>query len=187
MGIILQRWHTENDFLDANGAPKVLPFDGNDITFSELVKRFGGDIPPGAMRTELKRINAVREVKDGHLEVLKRNVSGKETPERLIDGLSWIVYPAILALANNTREDVGDETWVMRAVSTARVRQSDIPRLKKVSTQRLTEFSEAVDDMFAAYGTVHDDDPDETGDRSIGVGVFYFEEQKDGSTYFYQT
>ncbi len=61
MGVILHRWYSEQEFLTSDGRPKVLDFDGDDSSFSDLVRKYGGDIPPGAMRTELKRINAIRE------------------------------------------------------------------------------------------------------------------------------
>ena len=70
MAIILHRWYTESDFLDEMGKPLDLPFDGDANSFSELVRRYGGDIPPGAMRTELKRINAITETEDGLLRVI---------------------------------------------------------------------------------------------------------------------
>ena len=69
---ILHRWHAEPEFLDAKGRPARLPFSGETGSFTNLTKRFGGDIPPGAMRTELKRIGAVRECENGDLEVVHR-------------------------------------------------------------------------------------------------------------------
>ena len=187
MSIILHRWYTESDFISESGVPMELEFSEGLNSFSELVRRNGGDIPAGAMRTELKRINAIAETDDGKLQVLKRNVSGKDIPERLADGLSLIVYPANLALAHNTSEEHKDDPWVMRTATTARVRRTDISRVRRISSDRLAEFVESINDMFAAYGIVHDDDPSQASDKSVGVGVFYFEEDKSESTYFYKT
>ena len=178
MAVILHRWYTEHDFLDSSGKPKDLDFDDSEDSFSELVRRFGGDIPPGAMRTELKRIKAIEETESGKLKVLKRNVSGRAINERLADGLEFLVYPTTLALANNTGLEQGDETWVMRTAATSRVRESDVPRLRRISSDRLAEFVESIDDLFAAYETLHDDDPAETSERAVGIGVIYFEEER---------
>ena len=41
LGDILQRWHTEPDFLDSRGSPLDLAIEGN-LGFSELVRRYGG-------------------------------------------------------------------------------------------------------------------------------------------------
>lgn len=183
MAVILHQWYTEGDFLDESGKPIDLPFEGDDGSFSELVRRYGGDIPPGAMRTELKRINAVEEIDSGLLRVLKRNVSGKEINERLADGLELLVYPTLLALAHNTANP-NEETWVMRTAATSRVRDSDLSRLRRISSDRLTEFVESIDDLFAAYETLHDDDPAGSSKKAIGVGVIYFQEENtDGAIY----
>lgn len=186
MAVILHRWYTESDFIDSAGKPRDLFFDGGEHSFSELVRRFGGDIPPGAMRTELKRISAIEETDSGALRVLKRNVSGREVNERLADGLELIVYPTILALANNTGLEPGEETWVMRTAATSGVRESDVPRLRRISSDRLAEFVESIDDLFAAYETLHDDDPADASQRALGVGVIYFEEAKSEPGIYYK-
>lgn len=178
MAIILHRWFTDGDYLGANGKPRELAFDEESNSFSELVRKYGGDIPPGAMRTELKRINAIEETNDGKLRVLKRNVSGKEVNERLADGLELLIYPTALALAHNTSLAPNEETWVMRTAATSRVRESDVPRLRRISSDRLAEFVASIDDLFAAYETLHDDGPAQNGERAIGIGVIYFEELK---------
>ena len=38
MSELLHRWFTEDDFIDQTGSPKAFPFDGADISFSELVR-----------------------------------------------------------------------------------------------------------------------------------------------------
>lgn len=186
MGVVLHRWYTESEFLTEDGEPRDLRFDGEPNSFSDLVRRYGGDIPPGAMRTELKRINAVVESSNGILKAVKRNVSRPEVHERLIDGLSIVIYPAILALANNTNAENPESTWVMRTAATSRIREKDLPRVRRISSDRLGEFVESIDDLFAAYETLHDDDPSESSEKSIGIGVFYFEEDKAESHFYDQ-
>ena len=102
MSMILHRWFTDKEFSSSTGKPMELPFDGSGTTFSSLVRKHGGDIPPGAMRTELKRINAIEEIDGGHLRVLKRNVSNLAVHDAMIVGLGMQLYPAALTMAHNT-------------------------------------------------------------------------------------
>jgi hypothetical protein len=184
MEAILHRWHSEKEFLTEAGIPKILAFDGAGATFSNLVRQFGGDIPPGAMRTELKRIGAVDEHDNGHLEVLKRNVSGLDVHDRLINGLAKVVYPAALTLAHNTSTESGSETWVQRMATTKYVRDNDVSRLRRISSDRLAEFVESIDDLFVAYETLYESDDSNRSERAVGIGVFYFEEDKAESDIF---
>jgi len=178
MSVILHRWYGEQEFLTKDGVPRDLDFDGDDGSFSELVRKFGGDIPPGAMRTELKRINAIEETEDGRLKVLKRNVSGLDVHDRLVTGLAKVLYPAALTLAHNTNSNGEGDTWVHRSASTKYVRENDLARIRRISSDRLAEFSESIDDLFVAYETLYESDGPKTSSRAVGIGVFYFEEDK---------
>jgi len=184
MGQVMHRWYTEHAFLAENGKPKVLEFDGERTSFSHLVKLYGGDIPPGAMRTELKRIGAVRELDSGQLEALKRSVIGMEDHEKLISGLAHVLYPAALTMAHNTDAKSGAESWVHLSASTNSIRSDDLGRIRRVSSDRAAAFIESVDDFLAAYETLYDSDAKDENDKAVGIGVFYFEEDKSETDVF---
>ncbi|MGH8223946.1 MAG: DUF6502 family protein, partial [Woeseiaceae bacterium] len=171
MAVILHRWFTDEEFLDQSGHPRILPFDGPGVTFTTLVRHYGGDIPPGAMRTELRRIKAVEEFEDGRLKVVKRNVSGMDVHDRLITGLMRTIYPAALTIAHNTIDKAEAERWIQRSVSTNLVRDSDLVRLRRIGSDRLVEFTESIDDLFVAYETLYEKET-EIQPKVVGIGVF---------------
>jgi len=184
MSTILHRWYTEDEFLDESGQPEILNFDGDGSSFSSLVRKFGGDIPSGAMRTELLRIDAIEELPDNKLKVLKRNVSNLDVHDRIINGLASQLYPAALAMEHNTRTEGNEDAWIQRSVSTSNVRHGDQSRVRRISSDRLVELTDSIDDLFAAYETLYDKDDKETPTRSVGIGVFYFEEDKSETDIF---
>jgi hypothetical protein len=181
---LLHRWYTEADFVDSQGLPCPLPFDGLGNTFSELVRRYGGDIPPGAMRTELKRIGAIKESDDGTLTALKRNTTGADVYEKFVSSLVISVYPAALTLAHNTNSANYENTWVQRAATTKFVREDDMPRIRRVARDRLAEFTESIDDLFAAYESLYEKDEPAPQSKAVGVAVTYFEEDSSDSNFF---
>ncbi len=178
MSELLHRWFTEDDFVDQSGSPKVLPFDGPEVSFSELVRRFGGDIPPGAMRTELKRIDAIAEQDGGELKVLKRHTTGADVHEKFIANLIYAVYPAALALAHNTSIDSVGVPWIQRTAKSQYIRPDDMKRIRRVAGDRLAEFAESIDDLFAAYESLYKRDSIDTPRNAVGVSVCFFEEDK---------
>ena len=184
MSTILHRWYTEDEFLDKSGQPEILNFDGDGGSFSSLVRKFGGDIPSGAMRTELLRIDAIEELPDNKLKVLKRNVSNLDVHDRIINGLASQLYPAALAMEHNTRTEGNEDAWIQRSVSTSNVRHGDQSRVRRISSDRLVELTDSIDDLFAAYETLYDKEDKETPTRSVGIGVFYFEEDKSETDIF---
>ena len=178
MGQVMHRWHTDADFLDDRGKPRNLDFDKGDVSFATLVKRYGGDIPPGAMRTELKRVGAIEQTEDGALVAVKRGVIGTENHERLISGMAHVLYPAALTMAHNTQCDDASDRWIHLSASTDSVRRNDLARVRRVSVDRAAEFIESIDDFLAAYETLYDAEETHDSDRAVGIGVFYFEEDK---------
>jgi len=105
---VLTRWHSESEFLTVQGKPAALQYALGDNSFSELVKRFGGDVPPGAMRTEMKRMGLLEERDDGFLEVKSRFVISRDGVDTLLTSLVHGVYPLIATVARNTDPGTAD-------------------------------------------------------------------------------
>jgi hypothetical protein len=176
LSIVLHSWYSDEDFLDDHGKPRPLSFDGQFPSFSDLVKRAGGDIPPGAMRTELKRIDAVEESDDKTLRPLKRYATAFGREQLVITGLTRGIYPMASTVAHNVESGKPEDAWLQRTVSTDMVRTEDVARLRRISYDRLEEFTEAIDDLYSAYETLHSSESKNNDSGSIGIGVFYFEE-----------
>jgi len=177
MSQVMHRWYTENEFLSENGKPLVLDFDSDGPSFSKLVKRFGGDIPPGAMRTELKRIGAIEEDDEGNLRAISRTVHPTRLHEKLIAAVVHAAYPLLSTVDHNVNPDRKDDTWAQMSTYSQAIRSQDLPRLRRISFDRLSELSESVDDLFMAYETQHDNAESECQKKTVAVGVFYFEER----------
>ncbi len=178
---VLHRWYSESEFLDSRGRPAILPFNGEGTSFAKLVKRFGGDIPPGAMRTELKRVGAIEEVNSGKLKLVKRSVRPEGVHDRLIVALVHGVYPLVSSVAHNSNPDLDEDTWPQISAFTQSVRKSDVVRLRRISLDRLVNVAESFDDLFMAYEALHDNELDEEGrhiaeNKLVAVGVYYYEE-----------
>src|SRR5688572_19987760 len=69
---VMHLWSVDSTYTDAVGNPLALRFDGQEPSFTDLVKRCAGDIPPGAVRDELLQAGAIRETEAGTFRVLKK-------------------------------------------------------------------------------------------------------------------
>lgn len=69
---VLSGWHQDTDFIDDQGTPKIIAIEGDTVSFAQLARRYGGDMPASALLKELKRSDAIREDDAGNLKVLKR-------------------------------------------------------------------------------------------------------------------
>jgi hypothetical protein len=62
---VMLGWMSDQEFLTKLRKPKVLPLHGSNSSFALLVKKHGGDVPTVAVLTELRRLGAVSETKQG--------------------------------------------------------------------------------------------------------------------------
>ena len=183
---ILDQWHVDPEYLDDNSRPKKLPFEGQFGSFSSLVKKYGGDIPPGAMRTELKRVGAISEEKDGSLAGLMRAFLPIDSERRM----EIIFGQALCALGNTLAHNFDlsvEEGFVQRQAFTSDIRRSDIGRVRRIAKDRVAEFTESINDLFAAYATFYPESKsDNESDNviTVGVGTYYFELTEDDTHFF---
>ncbi len=182
---MLHRWHADNEYLDSAGRPVVLPFSGEGVSFSSLAKKYGGDIPPGAMKTELKRVGAVIEDEQGNLHAVSRVVHPKGEHEKLVTAVVHSIYPLVSTIAHNVNPNRDDDTWAQFNTYSQSIRKIDVPRLRRISLDRLTALSESIDDLLIAYETLHENDGSDDDKNIVAIGVYYFEEKDPNATKFW--
>lgn len=171
---ILSRWHSDLDYLDSSGRPLTLDFDGKAPSFTALVKKYGGDIPAGAMRTELKRVGAVSENERGQLTVLVKAFRPVEKEDQIRRALGMAFFGLASTVDHNLATEP-EENWVERLAFSTRIRRNDSVRVRRISQDRAIEFVESINDLFSAYETIYGDDEPELETTTVGVGVYYFE------------
>ena len=180
---VLHHWHAEPDFTDPVGAPLSLPFSGEEKSFTALVKQFGGDIPAGAMRTEMKRVGAIQEDEKGSLTVIDRSYKPDSDHENLITLLVHGAYTLLSNINHNTDPNRKDATWANRIAYTQALGNSDTRQIRRITADRVADFSEAVDDIFMAYESLQEGQSPESEGRVVAVGIHYFEEHDEDANY----
>ena len=173
---ILHRWHAEDEFLDSEGRPAVLPFAGDRGSFSSLVKRFGGDVPAGAMRTELQRVGSVDVNEKGELSVKLRSFWPSDHTGKLEAALVHHVYPLLSTVAHNTDPENESMPDAQYAAYSVNIRPEDRARVRRMCADRLPDIAESFDDLFIAFEQRGDKQASDKG-TPVMVGLYYFEER----------
>ena len=170
---VLQVWHSDARFVGESGEPNNLPYSGESGSFVSLVKIAGGDVPPGAVKAELLAAGAVMELESGTLKALKRHFVPGSVDEKLVFGLTHILFPVLEGMARNT-SGVAKEPWVQRLAYSRRLLPSAMPLFRHIARERCGDFVQSVDDWLVSHETDREEDSGPV--MSVGVGVFYFED-----------
>jgi hypothetical protein len=174
-GLVLGNWFSHSEFTDSNGDPLELDFQGDKPSFCDLVRQFGGDIPPGAMRTELLRIGAIEETKSGKLRALKSVFTPSDLDDRLALALELSLRRLAETILFNTDPDNQELVRIERTITTRLLAPEHAELLRRVSRGRLEEFGNSIHEFFSTYESLHAE-TDGLGSRAVGVGIYYYEE-----------
>ena len=173
----LERWGSDTQYLDSKGNPAVLPYDGKGATFASLVRRHAGDVPPGAIRTELKRMGCVRELENGDIRYLGCEVLSEAEIGNISSGLRSIAAPAMASVARDLdKEDRRTSELKKRDLSVS-LNRSDAVRLRRVWENVAEEMMQKIEKMVAAYELLYQGAPDSGGELKVSIGSYIFAEQ----------
>lgn len=105
---VIGGWLSDPRFMSKSLRPNVLAFDGEDDSFSKLVKLYSGDMPARAVLDELKRSGAVSVTETGKLKLVTEAYVPHDTDEemiRLMGDASYDLLSTISYNMNNSPEE----------------------------------------------------------------------------------
>ncbi len=171
---VIAAWCTDEEFLDASGAPAALPISGDRGSFRALIRRYAGDIPEGAMKKELQRISAV-ECDGESLTLQAHRLEDQEAEDAMVSQLRAGPYPLLAAIARNEFVLREEDGWPLETVTRQSIRKSDVRRVRKLVSVRLRAATTNIADLLDAYSTLQNGDSTSEKLVPVSAGVFYTE------------
>jgi hypothetical protein len=181
---ILHRWHFDTDFSDGAGRAKTLPFEGP-LSFSTLVSRHAGDIPPGAMRSTLEKAGVLIEDAEGRVTVRQPFFYSKVFNEDFVRGMAFslsnlgstLVYNATLHQDTGlSPEQKAGLYRLERGVWSEHLSETGAQQFKKWVDASAPQFLEAANRLIGE-SELPKSEWLTTAPRAVGIGVFYYEEE----------
>jgi len=172
---VIAAWRRSSDFLDKKGRPAALPITGSGTTFSELVKRFGGDVPVRATLDELIRVGAVEQCKDGRVRLLTRAYIPEGSDGDKLNILGTDVGHLISTIDHNLKPD-SIALRFQRKVAYDNLPDDVLPKFRKLSARKAQNLLESLDRWLARHDRDINPAVKGSGRNRAGLGAFYFEE-----------
>jgi hypothetical protein len=180
---LLHQWHFDADFSDGVGTAKALPFEGP-LSFSALVSRHVGGIPPGAMRSTLQKAGVLTLTPDGLLSVSQSffysRVFDEDFIRRLAFSLSNLGSTLVHNAAVHQRTDISNDRKrelgrLERAAWSEHLSEEGVAKFKawvdEAAPRFIGEGNRLIGERELPKSAWSTNRP-----RSVGVSVYYFEE-----------
>lgn len=172
---VLDAWHHTEGYQGADGKPKPLPFEGDEVSFTSLVRLTGGDIPPRAMLKELIAAGSVVNTSDGRVRAISQAyIPDASEPQALI--LAGRAIRELMSTINRNlfRQRSEKPTLFQRRVH-GKLSHKDAEMFRRLARAQANELLEVLNEWITTYEVSDADDQEKGRTIHTGLGVYLFE------------
>lgn len=175
---VVSGWVRDPLFWDESGAPADLSFEGENASFSRLVRLYSGDSPPRAVLDELLRVGVATLSPDGRIRLMERSYVPKEGEIEKIGILGTDVADLIATVDHNILQP--DSPFYQRKVCYDNLPAEAIPELKALARGQSQHLLESLDRWLSERDRDFRPHVGGTGRKRAGIGIYYFEDDYKG-------
>lgn len=179
--LVLSAWYSDSRFLDAVGAPSPLPESGDELSFVDLAKAYGGDVPPVALLKELERGGAVAIV-NGMVKPLSRFFEPRAVDEEYLSSSFFSISNLLSTIVHNSTCERVTDRFPERYVFSSNLDETRFLQFKEMVEDSSMQYLTSLDDWLVG----HESDGPAVGENSssevskkIGVGLYFFKTSED--------
>jgi hypothetical protein len=164
---VLAGWHSDEDFIDADGNPLALPATGSTGSLSELFRRYAGDLPYGALVKEMLGEGLIAAHGESY-RVLKRDYTYKALDPGIVEQMSVSLHDHAATLDHNLDEERKSPPRFEGLADNANIPARSARAFMKLVENRGMDFLTEMDGWLSDHEKDADDD---AGGRLVRVGV----------------
>ncbi|MDV2080151.1 DUF6502 family protein [Marinobacter xestospongiae] len=171
---VVSGWVHDTDFQDARGEPRVLSFDG-ELGFSELVRRYSGDMTPRAVLDELLRVGVVAQAEG--LVLRKRAYVPVGDDAELLNIFGEDVSDLISTVDFNlVSTEAGHQPLFQRTLTYNNIPTEVLDAWREYAADQSQALLESLDRWLGPYDRDISGKHETSQAVRTGVSIFYFED-----------
>ena len=172
---VLQGWSQDPAYLGPYGLPLEIPFEGDGISFEQLVLRYADEAPPRLLLEELVRVGAAIATDDGYVRLINRTYLPTPLDPMGLERLGNVVNYFIDTVDFNLqKKQQGKGRFERYAITVEGLSPSDFDAFDQLVREKGQELLEILDDWLGQHEIKggHRLPPEES--IRTGVGIFHF-------------
>ena len=173
---VISGWKKDPEFTNAKGQPMALNFNGQRPSFSQLVKKYSGDVPPRSVLDEMKQVGSVAVFKNGKIHLRTAAYIPNGDQPAMLSILGTDVSDLAKTIDWNLRAEKSDR-FFQRKVAYDNVPVESAAIFRKFSAEESQNLLDKFDKWLSSRD--RDTNPAIEGSGRIrsGMGIYYFEEK----------
>jgi len=172
---VLQGWSQDPAYLGPYGLPLEIPFEGDGISFEQLVLRYADEAPPRLLLEELVRVGAAIATDDGYVRLINRTYLPTPLDPMGLERLGNVVNYFIDTVDFNLqKKQQGKGRFERYAITVEGLSPNDFDAFDQLVREKGQELLEILDDWLGQHEVKggHRLPPEES--IRTGVGIFHF-------------
>ncbi len=170
---VVTGWLQDEQFTDKEGNPTPLTYGDSDASFSQLVKRYGGDVPARAVLDELVRVGTVQQEGDQVLLASKGYVP-HESEEAMLELFATSAKDLLTTLDHNVSGE--GNARLQMSVAYDNVGGDSLQAFRKLSSKKALSLLRELDKFLSEHDRGSEPDTEGNGRYRTGLGVYLIEE-----------
>jgi|CXWL01.1.fsa_nt_gi hypothetical protein len=173
---VISGWVRDIEFWDKDGNPSPLPIEGARVSFTELVKRYSGDMPVRAMLDELVRVGSAETLKDGRVRLVSRGYVPQRGKADQLQILGADTADLLETLDHNIYHPE-QRPRLQRKVMYDNVPAEAAEAFRAMAMKKGQDLLESLDSWLAQHDRDVNPSVDGTGRVRVGLGMYQFEDR----------
>lgn len=174
---VVTGWLRDQRYRTKAGLPAVLPFEGKQ-SFSELVNKYSGDMPPRAVADELMRLHIIEVTRTNSLKLLTKGYVPQDSEVDKLQILGTDTADLIATIDHNLSHKQ-EEAKFQRKVSYDNVPVQYVEEFRKHSAKLSMDLLIKLDTWLAKRDRDANPKVKGKGKARVGLGIYMMEETID--------
>ena len=170
---VISGWTRDKEFQTNKKEPADLPFEGEQKSFSALVKRYSGDITARTIADELLRVDAISMSPDGLIHLNTRAYVTNVSDTDKITILGTDVCNLIQTIDHNI--SAPENAFLQRKVAYNYIPEDKLPAVKNQLTKIAQSSLESMDTVLSKNAVKKSTTKKSITYYRAGIGIYYFE------------
>ncbi|MFK8014906.1 MAG: DUF6502 family protein [Gammaproteobacteria bacterium] len=170
LGTLLREWHTNTSYLNAEGEPIALSFDGEEPSFSMLARRFFSDVPATTTLRELIETGAVRKDENDRIVALRDYFLPAPGNVQNTERMGGLIADFVGTVSYNLQRSEQEPSRIEIRTTEENIACEHEPAFRRVLEREATKFYRRIERWLKDKKEFETSDDEET--TRLGFGVY---------------